>query len=168
MSKSATIQKLESAQIKQGIPNFRVGDTVKVHVRIIEGSKERIQVFQGTVISRKGTGLGETFTVHRVAYGEGMERTFLINSPRISKIEIARRGQVRRSKLYYLRGTKGKKAKVKGSLSATLKDANERKAALAEAEEKAKEQVDAVEAEVKAAETPTKEEPLADAESDNS
>jgi len=127
MSKSAIIQKLDQKNLKTDVPNFRIGDTVKVHVRIIEGSKERTQVFQGTVIARKGTGLSETFTVHRVAYGEGMERVFLIHSPRVAQIEIVRRGHVRRSKLYYLRGTKGKKAKVKGSLAATLRDSNERK-----------------------------------------
>ncbi|NGX57315.1 MAG: 50S ribosomal protein L19 [Chlamydiae bacterium] len=127
MSKSAIIQKLEQGNLKKDIPNFKVGDTVRVHIRIIEGSKERTQVFLGTVIARKGTGLSETFSVHRVAYGEGMERIFLLHSPRVSKIEIVKRGRVRRAKLYYLRGTKGKKAKVKGNLAATLKDVSERK-----------------------------------------
>lgn len=122
MTKAAVIQKLEQGALKQDIPDFRIGDTVKVHVRIIEGSKERIQVFQGTVIARQGTGISETFSVHRVAYGEGMERTFLLHSPRVAKIEVVRRGQVRRAKLYYLRGKKGKKAKVKGSLAARAVD----------------------------------------------
>jgi len=122
MTKAAIIQKLDQGAIKQDVPNFRIGDTVKVHVRIIEGSKERVQMFQGTVIARKGTGLSETFSVHRVAYGEGMERTFLLHSPRVAKIEIVRRGQVRRAKLYYLRGKKGKKAKVKASLAKVLED----------------------------------------------
>jgi len=120
MSKAACIQKLEKAALKEEVPNFMIGDTVKVHVRIIEGSKERVQVFQGTVISRQGAGLSETFSVHRVAYGEGMERTFILHSPRVAKIEVMRRGHVRRAKLYYLRGKKGKKAKVKGSLAAIL------------------------------------------------
>jgi large subunit ribosomal protein L19 len=114
MSRSAVIDKLQSQQMKKNIPSFRVGDTVRVHIRIIEGDKERLQVFTGTVIARKGSGLSETFSVHRVAYGEGMERVFMLHSPRIAKIEIAKEGDVRRSKLYYLRGTSGKKSKVKG------------------------------------------------------
>jgi large subunit ribosomal protein L19 len=114
MSRSAIIEKLESQQLKKKITSFRVGDTVRVHIRIIEGDKERLQVFTGTVIARKGTGLSETFSVHRVAYGEGMERVFMLHSPRIAKIEVTKEGHVRRSKLYYLRGTSGKKAKVKG------------------------------------------------------
>jgi len=113
MSRSAVIEKLESQQLKKDITSFCIGDTVRVHIRIIEGNKERLQVFTGTVIARKGTGLSETFSVHRVAYGEGMERVFMLHSPRIAKIEVAQEGDVRRSKLYYLRGTSGKKAKVK-------------------------------------------------------
>lgn len=108
------IQKLEKKQLKKSVAPFRVGDTVKVHTRIIEGEKERIQVFTGTVIARKGTGLSETFSLHRVAYGEGMERVFLLHSPRIAKIEIMKKGRVRRGKLYYLRGTSGKASKVRG------------------------------------------------------
>ena len=118
MSRSAVIQKLESQQLKKKMPSFRVGDTVRVHIRIIEGDKERLQVFTGTVIARKGSGLSETFSVHRVAYGEGMERVFMLHSPRIAKIEVTKEGHVRRSKLYYLRGTSGKKAKVKGRFGA--------------------------------------------------
>jgi len=113
MSKKAIVQQIEGQQLKKEIPEFKVGDTVSVHTRIIEGNKERIQVFQGTVIARKGTGLSETFSVHRVAYGEGMERVFLLHSPRIAQIEVLRHGDVRRSKLYNLRGTQGKKARVK-------------------------------------------------------
>lgn len=116
MSKTAIIQKLEKEQQKNNITDFRVGDSIRVHTRIIEGEKERVQVFTGTVIARKGCGLSETFSVHRVAYGEGMERVFLIHSPRIAKIEVIKEGRVRRSKLYYLRGTSGKKSKVKGRL----------------------------------------------------
>lgn len=116
MGKVALIQELESQQMKKKVPSFRVGDTVRVHTRIIEGEKERIQVFTGTVIARKGTGLSETFSVHRVAYGEGMERVFLLHSPRIAKIEVAKQGDVRRGKLYHLRGTSGKASKVKGRL----------------------------------------------------
>ena len=114
MSKTAVIQKLEKKQLKKLVPQFRVGDTVRVHTRIIEGEKERIQIFTGTVIARKGTGLSETFSVHRVAYGEGMERVFPLHSPRIAKIEVIKEGDVRRGKLYYLRGTSGKASKVKG------------------------------------------------------
>jgi large subunit ribosomal protein L19 len=113
MSKANIIQKLEASQLKSEVCQFRVGDTIRVHTRIIEGEKERVQVFAGTVIARKGSGLSETFSVHRVAYGEGMERVFLLHSPRIAKIEVVQEGAVRRSKLYYLRGTSGKASKVK-------------------------------------------------------
>jgi len=113
MTQSTLIQKLESQQMKNNIPSFRIGDTIRIHLRIIEGDKERLQVFTGTVIARKGSGLSETFSVHRVAYGEGMERVFMLHSPQIAKIEVTKEGHVRRSKLYYLRGTSGKAAKVK-------------------------------------------------------
>lgn len=119
MSRSAIIEKLEKKQLKRNEAAFNVGDTIRIHTRIIEeGNKERIQVFTGTVIARKGKGASETFTVHRVAYGEGMERVFPLHSPRIAKIEVVKEGQVRRSKLYYLRGTSGKAAKVKGRQTA--------------------------------------------------
>lgn len=121
MSKAAVIQKLEQEQQKSNVVDFRIGDTVRIHTRIIEGEKERIQMFTGTVIARKGYGLSETFSVHRVAYGEGMERVFLVHSPRIAKIEVMKEGHVRRSKLYYLRGTSGKKSKVKARLGARRK-----------------------------------------------
>lgn len=114
MSKLPVVLKLEKEQLKKNITHFNIGDTIRVHTRIIEGEKERIQVFTGTVVARKGTSLSETFSLHRVAYGEGMERVFLLHSPRIAKIEVMKEGKVRRSKLYYLRGTSGKKAKVKG------------------------------------------------------
>lgn len=116
MTKKQIIQNLDKQYLKSDIPQFNVGDTVRVHTRIIEGDKERIQMFTGTVIARQGTGLAETFALHRVAYGEGMERIFLLHSPRISKIEVMKEGDVRRSKLYYLRGTSGKKAKVKSKV----------------------------------------------------
>lgn len=103
--------------MKKNPGQFNVGDTIRVHTRIIEGEKERIQIFTGTVIARKGTGLSETFSVHRVAYGEGMERVFPLHSPRIAKIEVVKEGHVRRGKLYYLRGTSGKKAKVRGRIT---------------------------------------------------
>lgn len=113
MSKDAVIQKIEKQQLKTNIPEFNVGDTLRISTRIVEGDKERIQVFTGTVISRKGSGLSETFGMHRVAFGEGVERVFLLHSPRIAKIEVAIHGDVRRAKLYYLRGTSGKASKVK-------------------------------------------------------
>lgn len=116
MNKPIAIQELENAQLKKEIPDFNIGDTIKVHTRIIEGEKERVQVFTGTVIARKGTGISETFSMHRVAFGEGAERVFLLNSPRIAKIELVRKGKVRRAKLYYLRGTAGKAAKVKARM----------------------------------------------------
>ncbi len=121
MTKAPAINKLENAQLKTDIANFSVGDTVRVHTRIIEGDKERVQVFTGTVIARKGCGLSETFSVHRIAYGEGMERVFLLHSPRIAKIEVTKVGHVRRSKLYYLRGATGKAAKVKEKLGVRRK-----------------------------------------------
>ena len=117
MSKHQVIQKLEKKQMKKNPGNFHVGDTVRVHTRIIEGEKERVQIFTGTVIARRGTGISETFAIHRVAYGEGMERVFPLHSPRIAKIEVVKEGHVRRGKLYYLRGTTGKAAKVKGRIS---------------------------------------------------
>lgn len=116
MSKTPLIQEIEKEALKTDLPEFSIGDTIKVHTRIIEGNKERIQVFSGTVIARKGTGIAETFSMHRVAYGEGMERVFNLHSPRIAKIELVRKGKVRRSKLYYLRGTAGKASKVKAKI----------------------------------------------------
>ncbi|PCI94278.1 50S ribosomal protein L19 [Candidatus Aerophobetes bacterium] len=107
------IEEIEEKQLRKDIPHFRVGDTLKVHVKIIEGSKERIQAITGTVIAIKGKGLSETFSLYRIAYGAAMERVFPIHSPRIAKIEVMKHGKVCRSKLYYLRGTFGKKAKVK-------------------------------------------------------
>ena len=121
MSRTAVIEKVEQMQLRKEIPEFSIGDTVSIHIRIIEGGKERTQVFTGTVIARRGTGLSETFAVHRVAYGEGMERVFLLHSPRVRKIELVKRGRVRRAKLYYLRGTSGKKAKVRNLLGARTK-----------------------------------------------
>ena len=104
------IEKIEGEQIKADIAKFRVGDTVKVHTRVREGDKDRVQVFTGVVISRANRGINEKFTVRRISYGEGVERVFPINSPRIAKIEVERTGNVRRSKLYFLRGRKGKDA----------------------------------------------------------
>lgn len=107
---SSIIEKIESEQFKKDVPAFRVGDTIKVHTRVIEGDKERVQVYSGIVIGRKGTGVNSNFTVRRVSYGEGVERVFPLHSPRIAKIEIERKGEVRRAKLNYLRSRKGKSA----------------------------------------------------------
>lgn len=109
----ALIDAYNEEQLKADVPEFEIGDTVRVSTRIIEGEKERIQIFQGTVIARKGKGLSETFSLHRVSYGEGMERVFYLHSPRIVKVQVVKKGDVRRAKLYYLRGKTGKKAKVK-------------------------------------------------------
>ncbi len=121
MSQGALIEELESSHLKADIPEFNVGDTVKVHVRLIEGEKERIQVFTGTVIARKGSGISETFSVYRIAYGTNMERVFVLHSPRIAQIEVIRKGKVRRAKLYYIRGLSGKKAKVKEKIGTKKK-----------------------------------------------
>jgi large subunit ribosomal protein L19 len=107
------IKMVEQDYMKKEIPPFRPGDTVKVHVKVVEGSRERTQVFEGAVIRRRGTGLGETFTVRRVTYGVGVERTFPIHSPRLDKIEVVRQGRVRRARLYYLRQRVGKAARIK-------------------------------------------------------
>ncbi|MBP2031641.1 large subunit ribosomal protein L19 [Clostridium algifaecis] len=107
------IKAIEAEQIRKDLPEFNVGDTVKVHVKISEGNRERIQVFEGVVLKRQNGGLRETFTVRRVAYGVGVERTFPVNAPIIDKIEVVRKGKVRRAKLYYLRDRVGKAAKVK-------------------------------------------------------
>ena len=107
------IQAFVSEQLKTEVPQFGIGDGVKVYVKIVEGEKERIQMFEGTVIARHGGGISETFTVRRVSYGVGVEKTFPIHSPNVEKIEIFRRAKVRRAKLYYLRDRVGKAAKVK-------------------------------------------------------
>jgi large subunit ribosomal protein L19 len=104
---------VERAQLRDDLPDFRPGDTVKVHVRVVEGNRERIQVFQGAVIRRQGGGLRETFTVRKVSFGVGVERTFPVHSPSIAKVDLVTRGDVRRAKLYYLRDRIGKAAKIK-------------------------------------------------------
>jgi large subunit ribosomal protein L19 len=104
---------VERSYLRDDLPDFRAGDTVRVHVRVVEGERERIQVFQGIVIRRRGSRLSETFTVRKVSFGVGVERTFPVHSPMIAKIERATQGDVRRAKLYYLRSRVGKKAKVK-------------------------------------------------------
>ena len=107
------IRAIEQQQIKQDLPDFKVGDNVKVHYRIVEGNRERIQVFQGDVIRRHGASCRETFTVRKISFSVGVERTFPVHSPKIDKIEITRRGVVRRAKLFYLRKKVGKAAKIK-------------------------------------------------------
>jgi large subunit ribosomal protein L19 len=120
MKQNPLIQSIEAEQLKGSIPHFCVGDTLAVHTRIIEGEKERIQVFTGTVIARKGAGLSETFSLYRVSYGSGMEKVFMTHSPRIAKMEVLKSGKVRRSKLYYIRGASGKKAKVKEKMRSKI------------------------------------------------
>lgn len=107
------IRAIEQQQIKQDLPEFHVGDSVKVHYRITEGNRERIQVFQGDVIRRQGESVRETFTVRKISFSIGVERTFPVHSPKIEKIEVTRKGDVRRAKLYYLRNKVGKAAKIK-------------------------------------------------------
>ena len=107
------IKHLTDGQLKETVDNFNIGDTIKVHNRIKEGSRERIQIFEGTVIAKKHGGIQETFTVRRVSYGVGVEKTFPIHSPNVEKVEVVRKGKVRRAKLYYLRDRVGKAAKVK-------------------------------------------------------
>jgi large subunit ribosomal protein L19 len=107
-----TVHRLEGEYLKRDVPDFRPGDTVRVHVRVIEGDKERIQVFQGVVIARRGGGTRETFTVRKISGGVGVERIFPLNTPVIDRIEMVRRGRVRRAKLYYLKGRRGKAARI--------------------------------------------------------
>ena len=108
-----TLDALDADSLRDDIPSFRPGDTVKVHVRVIEGNRSRIQVFQGVVIRRQGGGVRETFTVRKVSFGVGVERTFPVHTPVVEKIEVVTRGDVRRAKLYYLRELRGKAAKIK-------------------------------------------------------
>jgi large subunit ribosomal protein L19 len=107
------IRSIEAEQLREDIPDFRPGDTVRVHIRVVEGAKERIQPYEGVVIQRRGGGLSETFTVRRVAYGVGVERCFPVHMPRMQKIEVVRKGKVRRAKLFYLRKLSGKAARIK-------------------------------------------------------
>lgn len=124
------LREFEAKQLRRDVPDFRPGDSVRVSVRIVEGDKERIQDFEGVCIRRRGEGLGTTFTVRRVSYGVGMERIFPINSPSIEKVTVVRRGKVRRSRLYYLRELRGKKARITENREGT---SGLRAAALAEA-----------------------------------
>ena len=112
MSKNL-ITELSNASLRTDVPAFRAGDTIKVHVKVVEGNRSRVQVFQGVVIRVQGSGIGRTFTVRKVSFGVGVERTFPLNSPIFEEIEVVTRGDVRRAKLYYLRNLRGKKAKIK-------------------------------------------------------
>jgi large subunit ribosomal protein L19 len=108
-----TLDALDAQSMRTDLPAFRAGDTLKVHARVVEGNRSRIQIFQGVVIRRQGGGLRETFTIRKVSFGVGVERTYPLNSPQLDRIEIVTRGDVRRAKLYYLRERRGKKAKIK-------------------------------------------------------
>ena len=113
MLTSNVLAKIEAPQTREGLPDFRVGDTVRVHYKIVEGEKERIQVFQGVVLKRHRAGVRSTFTVRKVSFNVGVERIFLLHSPRIDKVEVVSRGIVRRARLFYLRGLSGKAARVR-------------------------------------------------------
>ena len=108
-----TLDAVDATSLRDDVPDFRAGDTIKVHVRVIEGNRSRIQVFQGVVIARSGDGVRETYTVRKVSFGVGVERTFPVHSPVVEKIEVMTRGDVRRAKLYYLRDRRGKAAKIR-------------------------------------------------------
>ncbi|NLY80299.1 MAG: 50S ribosomal protein L19 [Lysinibacillus sp.] len=110
---SNIIAEITKEQLRTDLPDFRPGDTVRVHVLITEGNRERIQIFEGVVIKRRGGGISETFTVRKISYGVGVERTFPVHTPKIAKLEVVRRGKVRRAKLYYLRNLRGKAARIK-------------------------------------------------------
>ena len=110
---SKVIEKITSAQLRSDIPEFRPGDTVRVHAKVVEGSRERIQIFEGLVIKRRGAGISETYTVRKISNGVGVERTFPVHTPRVAKSEVVRKGRVRRAKLYYIRALSGKAARIK-------------------------------------------------------
>ena len=112
MSVNPLIAKITESQLRNDIPDFRAGDSVRVHARIVEGSRERIQIFEGVVIKRRGEGISETYTVRKISNGIGVERTFPLHTPRVDKIEVTRHGRVRRAKLYYLRALHGKAARI--------------------------------------------------------
>ena len=158
---------LNKKSIKKSIPDFRTGDTVKVHVKVIEGTRSRIQIFQGVVISRSGHGVSESFTVRKVSFGTGVERTFPINAPTIEKVEIVSRGDVRRGKLYFLRELRGKASKIKerrGDLAAAIVTEEDIEVAVQEnVEEVVAEKVEAPAAkeEVAVSETPAEVTPAA-------
>jgi large subunit ribosomal protein L19 len=122
MKQNKIMQEIEGSFLKKDLPTFHVGDTLTIHTRIIEGEKERIQMFTGTVIARRGSGLSETVALYRVSYGAGMERVFLVHSPRVAKVEVTKSGKVRKAKLYHLRGTSGKASKVKEQIGGAARE----------------------------------------------
>jgi large subunit ribosomal protein L19 len=122
MKQNKIMQEIEGSFLKKDLPTFHVGDTITIHTRIVEGEKERIQMFTGTVIARRGSGLSETVALYRVSYGAGMERVFLVHSPRVAKVEVTKSGKVRKAKLYHLRGTSGKASKVKEQIGAAARE----------------------------------------------
>ncbi|MHA5198622.1 50S ribosomal protein L19 [Oenococcus oeni] len=117
MKQNQVLEKLTQSQLRSDIPDFRPGDNVRVYARIVEGERERVQLFEGVVVKRKGFGISSSYTVRKVSSGVGVERTFPLNSPRVDKIEVTRHGHVRRAKLYYLRALRGKAARIKESLN---------------------------------------------------
>lgn len=127
MKQCQVIQEIEAGQLKSNVPEFHVGDSICIHQRIIEGDKERIQQFTGTVIARRGGGLSETVALYRFSYGAGIERVFLIHSPKIAKIEVVKTGKVRKSKLYHLRGSSGKASKVEEHIGPSKEELAQRK-----------------------------------------
>ena len=162
---------LNKKSLKKSVPDFRTGDTVKVHVKVIEGTRSRIQIFQGVVISRSGHGVSESFTVRKVSFGTGVERTFPVNAPTIEKVEIVSRGDVRRGKLYFLRELRGKASKIKerrGDLAAAVVTEEDIEVAVEETTEEvapekveAKVETPAAKEEVAASETPAEAAPVA-------
>jgi large subunit ribosomal protein L19 len=122
MKQNKIMQEIEGSFLKKDLPTFHVGDTLTIHTRIVEGEKERIQMFTGTVIARRGSGLSETVALYRVSYGAGMERVFLVHSPRVAKVEVTKSGKVRKAKLYHLRGTSGKASKVKEQIGGAARE----------------------------------------------
>ncbi len=108
-----TLDHVDAASLRDDIPDFRAGDTLRVHVKVVEGNRSRVQVFQGYVVARSGAGVRETFIIRKVSFGVGVERTFPVHSPTIDKIEVVQRGDVRRAKIYYMRGLQGKKARIR-------------------------------------------------------
>ena len=171
VEKMNKLDALNKKSIKKSVPDFRTGDTVKVHVKVIEGNRSRIQIFQGVVISRSGHGVSESFTVRKVSFGTGVERTFPVNAPTIEKVEIVSRGDVRRGKLYFLRELRGKASKIKerrGDLAAAVVTEEDIEVAVEETTEEvapekveAKVETPAAKEEVAASETPSEAAPVA-------
>lgn len=142
MNRGEVLAKVQQRFLKDKVPEFDIGDQVDVHQRILEGQKERIQIFSGTVISRRGSGLSEMFTVRRIVQGEGVERTFPLHSPRIAKVEVKRTGKVRRAKLYYLRDRVGKATRLKERKKGAAETASAEAKAAAKAKGKSKTQTE--------------------------